>query len=276
MKHYSAFIIFICLALIFDSEEVLAGKKNNNPPVRIRVAGLVLKWVPENLESNFIRAKKLIIEASENGADIICSSECFLDGYAIRNESLDKNGFKKLAQKIPGGKYIKRLKNIADSLDIFLVLGLSEEEGDKIYNSSIIIDQEGEIILKYRKVNLWGPERKIYSSGKTFPVCDSQFGKFGMMICYDRQFPTPVQELAKNKADVIFCLSGGSTGRYSQDLMLLRSEECGVPIVLVNPCEFLVSSPEKGILKAIVAGDNKDYNPRKPENGEVIYYDLNF
>jgi len=60
---------------------------------QVRIAGIVLKWIRADKEANLRRAEALIREAADDGAQIVCTTECFLDGYAIADKSipLDKN-----------------------------------------------------------------------------------------------------------------------------------------------------------------------------------------
>src|SRR5262245_45043933 len=52
----------------------------------VRVAGLVLKWVRADKETNFRRVEPMIREAASHGAQIVCTTECFLDGYAVADK----------------------------------------------------------------------------------------------------------------------------------------------------------------------------------------------
>ncbi len=66
-----------------------------------------------------------------------------------------------------------------------ICLGLSEKVEDKNYNSAILIDQNGEIILKHRKINLLNVEFLYYEIGQKLEVVDTPFGKIGLNICAD-------------------------------------------------------------------------------------------
>ena len=54
-------------------------------PRTVRVAGIVLKWIPKEREKNYKRAEVLVREAAAKGAKIVCTTECFLDGYCFRS-----------------------------------------------------------------------------------------------------------------------------------------------------------------------------------------------
>ena len=54
----------------------------------MRVAGIVVKWVRGDKEAKFRRVEPMIRQAARNGANIVCTTECFLDGYAIADKSI--------------------------------------------------------------------------------------------------------------------------------------------------------------------------------------------
>ena len=58
------------------------------PSGTVRVAGIVLKWIRGDKEANWRRAEPMIREAAANGARIVVTTECFLDGYAIADKSI--------------------------------------------------------------------------------------------------------------------------------------------------------------------------------------------
>jgi predicted amidohydrolase len=90
------------------------------------------------------------------------------------------------AEPIPG-KRSTMLANAAKMHGIHICAGLTERDGDKIYNTAILINNEGEIILKHRKINLlWNVEYpQFYSVGQMLNVVDTQWGKIGVNICAD-------------------------------------------------------------------------------------------
>jgi predicted amidohydrolase len=85
------------------------------------------------------------------------------------------------------------------------VAGILEREGPVIYNTAVLIDREGKLAGKYRKVSL--PREEIdggITPGNSYPVFDTDFGRIGMMICWDLEFPEVARQLAVQGAEVIF------------------------------------------------------------------------
>lgn len=111
--------------------------------------------------------------------------------------------YTEVAESIPGptteslGKMAKRRK-------AYIVAGIYEREGPAIYNTAVLIDRAGEVAGKYRKVYL--PREEVeggLTPGAHFPVFDTDFGKLGLMICYDVFFAEPARHLTNQGAEII-------------------------------------------------------------------------
>ena len=101
--------------------------------------------------------------------------------------------------------------NIARQYNLYIVAGLLEKDGNVVYNTAVLIDKKGKIVGKYRKISL--PREEIdggITPGDETPVFDTDFGRIGMMICWDVTFPETARALAKQGAEVIFLpIAGG-------------------------------------------------------------------
>ncbi|MHC4179620.1 MAG: carbon-nitrogen hydrolase family protein, partial [Planctomycetota bacterium] len=117
----------------------------------VRVAGIVLKWIRTDKQANLRRAEPMIRKAAAGGAKIVVTTECFLDGYAIAEKSIPLESYRALGEPIPEGGYFKRLAALADKLDVHLVAGMMEADGERRYNTAVLIGPDGKLIGKYRK-----------------------------------------------------------------------------------------------------------------------------
>jgi predicted amidohydrolase len=248
------------------------------PPGKVRVAGVVLKWLRTDKEANYARAEKLIEKAAEGGAQLVCTTECFLDGYAIKDKSIPLDEYRALGEPIPDGKYCQRLAALADRLDIWLIAGMLEADGDERYNTAVLLSPEGKLAGKYRKHAL---EHELVRNtpGKETPAFDTPFGKLAIMICADRREPELVKKLCDSGATLLICPSGGMFGPKSNDPILqARSKENGVPILFVHPAEFLVTDPGGEILAQKIVGDRLEIEPLEVggehDQNEVLFFDL--
>ncbi len=103
---------------------------------------------------------------------------------------------------------------------IWLLPGsMFEKEGDKIYNTASVINPNGEIVGRYRKMFPFRPYEEGVESGTEFLVFDvPDGGRFGVSICYDLWFPETARTLASMGAEVI--LHPTLTGTIDRDVEL--------------------------------------------------------
>ncbi len=146
---------------------------------------------------NLRRAEHFIKEAASQ-ADIVVFPEDFVTGPL--------NGQRTLADY--EGRYIRHFQQLAAQYAIDIVPG-SIIEGDNtgLYNTTYYIDRTGSIKGRYRKVNLWLPERSYVTPGTEFPVFATRFGNVGLLICWDLMFPEAFRALVRQGVELVFCPS---------------------------------------------------------------------
>ncbi|HKB40426.1 MAG TPA: carbon-nitrogen hydrolase family protein, partial [Gemmataceae bacterium] len=248
-RHALSFVI----ALACFSMPAAAAEREAAPTVK--VAGIVLKWVRGDKEANFRRIEPLIRQAARRGARIVCTTECFLDGYAIADKSIPLEQYRRLGEPIPDGPYFRKLAALAAELKVHLVAGMLEADGPDRYNTAVLLGPDGKLVGKYRKQKL-GHESIRNTPGKASPVFTTPHGRLGLMICADRTDPDLVCRLCDNGAEFLICPSGGMFGPKSNDpIVQARSRENRVPIVFVHPAEFLITGPDGSVLDRALLGD---------------------
>jgi predicted amidohydrolase len=107
------------------------------------------------------------------------------------------------------GPVTERFARVARRRGMYAQLNLYEKDAGKVYNTSVLIDPDGELAGKYRKVHLPPQERWYVSPGASFPVCRTEIGYIGFSICYDIMFPETARGAALNGADII--IQSGNT-----------------------------------------------------------------
>ena len=247
-------------------------------PGTVRIAGIVLKWIRGDKEANFRRLEPLLRQAAAGGARIVCTTECFLDGYAIADKTIPLETYRALGERIPDGPYSRRLAALARELRIHLVAGLHEADGDNRYNTAVLFGPDGGLLGKYHKQML-EHESVRNTPGDSTPVFSTPFGRVGLVICADRKNPDIVRRMREAGADFFLCPSGGMFGPKSNDPILqARSRENKVHIVFVHPAEFLVTGPDGSILVQSVLGDRllvrADEAGSPADRNQVYYYDM--
>lgn len=127
---------------------------------------------------NLRHALKQIAEAAAQGAEVVLLPECMDLGWT-HPSSLTQ------AEPIPEGAPCRALCQAAGQFGIYLCSGLTEKSGDRVYNAAVIIDRQGAIICKHRKLNELEIGHKYYAQGDRLNVAETEFGTLGLMICAD-------------------------------------------------------------------------------------------
>ena len=149
--------------------------------------------------ANVATIERMTQEAASKRARLILFPECALTGYGYvsRVEAFED------AEPIPGPT-TDRLARMAAELDIHIVFGMVERNGEDVYNAAPFIGPGG-LIGVYRKTHL--PFEVLDRFAKPgdvgLPVFDTSIGRVGILICYDMRFPEPARVLALKGADII-------------------------------------------------------------------------
>ena len=168
--------------------------------------GLIQIKVSSNPITNIENSIKKIKEAAKKNAKIICLPELFLSPYFCQTENHSKF---KLAEKIPGpitNTYCK----LAKELSVILMISLFEKKLTGFYhNTSIVINEKGKIISKYRKMHIPDDpgyyEKFYFSPGDLgFKSTKTIYGKIGSLICWDQWFPEAARLTALKGAEILF------------------------------------------------------------------------
>ena len=157
------------------AEELAMDAKTDQPVVTIGMGQLLVEGGEP--ERNLDRAAEMIEDAASQGCDIVLLPEC-LD-LAWTHDSCRTQ-----AQPIPG-IYSDRICRLAQEFQIHICCGLTECYGNSVFNTAILVDDCGEILLKYRKINVLEIAREMYQTGQSLSVIDTRFGKIGVNICSD-------------------------------------------------------------------------------------------
>lgn len=188
-------------------------------PRKVRVAALWLRPRNSKTPADSVEQFAQLAEkaASEHHPDVLVLGETI--NHVGAKQSLDEK-----AESIPGPA-TERLGRVARQHRAYIVFGIVEREGSDVFNSGVLLDREGRVAGKYRKVQL--PREEVaggIAPGDSFPVFTTDFGRVGIMICHDASFVEPARELALNGAELILVPIWG--GR--QPLVRARAIENGI------------------------------------------------
>jgi agmatine deiminase len=168
--------------------------------------GLVQTRVSDDIKNNMERTISKIREAAKKGAQVICLQELYRTKYFPSDEEKDVT---LLTETIPG-ESTNALSNLAKELNVVIIAPIFEaDRSGKHYNTAVVIDADGTIIGKYRKIHIpYDPffyEKSYFEAGDAgYRVFRTRHLSFGVLICYDQWFPEAARVMALQGADVIF------------------------------------------------------------------------
>lgn len=178
-------------------------------PRNVRVA---LAYIAPNYAPNITPQlnKETIVKAVDNAGahkpDIIVLGETMYDTSTTLT-------LKEAAQN-DDGEMCTIIRKKAVEYNSYIIYNFHEEENGEYYNTSILIDRKGQTVGKYRKNQLTVTEyEQGMTPGNGYPVFDTDFGKIGILICWDHYFPHTAQEVVNNGAEIVFVSSAGDAAQ---------------------------------------------------------------
>jgi predicted amidohydrolase len=155
---------------------------------------------PQDSREHFVR---LVEEAAAKGADIVCLPE----GITTAGNGLS---YAQAAEAVPGTS-TEFLGALAKRLHVWIVAGIYERSGARIYNTAVLLARDGSLAGRYRKMSL--PDEEIeggITPGSETPVFETDFGRVGLMICWDSSYAEVARALAEGGAEVLLMpIAGG-------------------------------------------------------------------
>jgi predicted amidohydrolase len=198
----------------------------------VKIAGIQMSPDILNKDGNLERCLELIKTAAGNRARFIVFPEATLSGYVFNSleEALP------VAETIPGPTTESILK-LCRQLDVYVIIGLIEEDRGKYYNAAAFVGPHG-LIGKYRKLHLpfLGIDRFLNHGDLPLKVYDTDVGRIGIGICYDSRFPEHSRVLSLLGAEVIVIITNWPEGVefIPEHTVLTRAQENGVYYIAVN------------------------------------------
>lgn len=195
-------------------------------------------------DENLCKAEKALEEAKlVYEADLVVFPECYMSFFPFGTPQEVKL---KSAESLEGS-FVTGMRKLAQKYKTWIIFGMREitedSEEERVYNSVIILDSNGEIISKYRKTHLYDAfgvkESLNVKPGDTlFEPIETPFGKIGLLVCYELRFPEIARYQALHGADIIIVPSGWVKGSVKElhwkTLVTARALENTVYMVACN------------------------------------------
>jgi predicted amidohydrolase len=180
------------------------GPTASPAPRKVKVGTVYLRPKDSTPEKNLGLWAAKVQEAGKLGLDIVCLSESITLIGTGRT-------MPQVAEPIPGPS-TECLGAAARAGRLWVVAGLTERDGDRLYNTAVLLDREGRLAGKYRKIHLPREEwRQGITPGREYPVFKTDFGTIAIQICYDWFFPEPEAIFALRGAEILLAPTWGDT-----------------------------------------------------------------
>jgi predicted amidohydrolase len=165
--------------------------------MKLTISLAQMEFIFGDVETNFARADKWIIEAAKRGSDLVLLPELWASGYDLEN-------WEKYASPLGAGSF-RRVSDLARKNKITIGCSLLEEKGGQAFNTFVLSGSGGETLGVYRKIHRFRllNEEKWLGAGDQLVLAQTPWGPVGLSICYDLRFP----EMFRPYAVARSCLS---------------------------------------------------------------------
>jgi predicted amidohydrolase len=215
--------------------------------LKIRVGQIKIEPVKGALDANHSTLMGLLDEMKGDRLDVVITPECFLDGYVASDPAISAADLQRFAIDARTSPYTQEVAQWAGTNGVWVVYGCSRLAVGGVLNSAVVYDREGRIAMIYDKLHLTDEDVK-FAPGQELTACESDFGKFGVMICADRRWPETARTLALQGARIVFNPTYGFRGDLNTCIVRTRSYENEMFIVFTHPDEALITDPAGAVI----------------------------
>src|SRR5262245_53656561 len=197
----------------------------------ISLALLHLAPQPGEVEANMQMIERAALRAARNGAKLIVTPELALSGYGFRDvigtEWIARGQAARLAWA--GG--------LARRVSAFLVIGMPEADGDRLFNSMILFAPDGGRLGHHRKINVLkvGSESWSVPGGRATALAVEGIGRLGLFVCADMYSQRLVRETVAQDVDLLLSSAAWAPGEHGPNGEWERASlETGRPVLVCN------------------------------------------
>lgn len=238
-------LLLASVVLLSISSSMAAVAKAN----AVRVAICQIFVIDSDREGNFRRVEYALADAKAQGAQIAAFPESAILGW---ENPLAHH----LAEPIPGADS-RRIQDLAKKFDIMIAIGLDEKDGDRLYDSAILVDRTGKLVWKHRKINVL-PELMTppYSQGRSddINVIQTEFGRIAFLICADTFSDAHFERIKALKPDFMIVPYGWAAkpeewpehAKELERIVSKRAKELGCDVVGTDLVGVMSAGPWKG------------------------------
>jgi predicted amidohydrolase len=198
---------------------------------------------------NFVRIENAIAEAKSKGAELICFPEATMLGW-LNSDAHTR------ACTIPGPDS-EQLCGLAQKYAVYLCIGVEEFDSGRLFNSALLIDDRGQILLKHRQINV--PQKLMphpYTQGAEADIAtvNTKFGKIGLLICADTHREDILNRMAELKPNLLLVPYGYAEdeqkwpahGEEFHKVVTETAKRTGTAVIGTNPVGRISKGPWAG------------------------------
>jgi len=218
--------------------------ETSEPPpreVKVVTTTIPVQW-NTTIEANLKVMADVLDQAGREKPDAILLTEFFPE-RGVQGTAHDRS------EPIPGPA-TEVLARKAREYNSYVIAGMLELDSGKTYDTAVLIDRQGRIAGKYRKTHL--PLAEVEDGetpGNEYPVFDTDFGRIGILICWDLIFPETFRIMRLEGAEIVFLPVAGDPGaRHWDTVTRARALDNGI---------YLVASVGHGAASRIVDPDGE-------------------
>ena len=185
----------------------------------MRIA-LIQQTASPDKAMNLAKGLESMRQAAASGAEMVCFAELAFEPFYPQRPAVGDPA--ELAESVPG-PITEAFQSVAKELGVVVVLNLFERDETGTFDCSPVIDADGTLLGRTRMIHITEyacfHEQGYYVPGDTgAPVFDTQVGRIGVAICYDRHYPEYMRALALQGAQVVVVPQAGATGEWPEGL----------------------------------------------------------
>ncbi len=180
----------------------VASPKAARPKVKDRIRATLIQYDCSNDKQESVARLLELVTKSAPQSDLIVLGETVFAPYTTCQD------YRAVAEPVPG-PFTESLAKIAGEHKLHICSGVVETDGDKLFNTAVLIGPDGRILSKYRKTSLASVDEKYFQPGNGPAVVETELGRIGILICKDSQDLDVINALARQAPQLILVPSYG-------------------------------------------------------------------
>lgn len=276
-------VVLTCLVAALISTAVQDSPNVTTQKQPLRVALCQTFCIDSDADGNLRRIEYAVEQASRQGAALACFPESSILGWINPDAH-------KLAQPIPG-PITQRLGALATKYNLMVCIGMDEKDGDKLYDSAVLIGIDGKILAKHRKINNLSEAKLMdppYTDGNPadIQVVETPIGRVGLLICADTFVGQLLDRMADKRPDVLLVPYGWAADKHQwpghgeelKKVVCRAAKQVGCPVVGTDCVGMISRGPWAGKTyggQSLVADrDGKSLGVLRDRDAEVRVFEI--